>query len=83
MGRIRAARLATSPRLQSVHALLKTGLKYSTKDISDMTGYYAISAIASELRRNGIDVRCRPQTENGRKVYYYWIPRPVQSELSL
>lgn len=82
MGSIRAARLESSPRLQSVHTLLKTGLRYSTRDIIDLTGYCAISAIASELRANGITVKCEPKTENGQQVHYYWIPRPAQPEQS-
>ncbi|MCY4479137.1 MAG: hypothetical protein OXB97_04530 [Rhodospirillales bacterium] len=69
-GRIHAARLDTSPRLQAVRdALLPRGKRLSTRALIEATGYVAIPAIAAELRANGVPVVCRP---SGR-IYYYWI----------
>lgn len=50
MGKLRAAHLATSKRLQSVFWLLADGKEHSTREIIHTCDRCAISSIASELR---------------------------------
>ena len=57
-----AARIANSPRLQRVLALLKTGGEFSTKDISDRAHVCAVNSAISEIRVAGYDIPCRVKT---------------------
>lgn len=56
MGRIHAARLENSPRLQRLLALLRDGQRHSTRDIVMRAQIMAVSAAITELRANGIGV---------------------------
>jgi len=65
-----AAKLENSKRLQRVLRVLKRNSKpQSTRQLIDKSGHLAISSIASELRCNGINVKCK--CANG--AYWYWI----------
>lgn len=89
-GRIHAARLE-SPRLSSVHELLLRASRrarpedrrLSTRDLVRGSGHLAINSIVSELRANGVIVKCEPETRDGKTVHVYWIPRPAQASLDL
>ncbi len=70
MGKIHAARLETSPRLQRVLALLERGGRYSTRDIVMQAEVMAVNSAISELRANGITVHSECV---GRGRYEYWI----------
>jgi hypothetical protein len=69
-GRIHAGRVETSPRLQRVLAVLADGARHTTRDLMFEANVCAVSACVSELRANGIDVRCEA-IARGR--YVYWI----------
>ena len=68
---LKYAKLATSPRLQRLHKLLKTGREYSTREIDRIADICAVSTAVAELRCNGIDVKCTWRTVGGRRLYYY------------
>ena len=65
------AHLATSERLQRVLVLLSDGAEHSTRDIVMGAGVMAVSAIISELRTNGLTIRCRHTGRAGQRVCYY------------
>ena len=75
MGLCHAARLSNSPRLQRVLALLERGGRYSTRDIIARADVCAVNSIATELKANGIPVRCQ---QVGRGRFEYWIERDNQ-----
>ena len=62
-----AARLSKSDRLQRVHDLLADGREYSTMEIGTQANVCAVNSIISELRHNGVDIRCRQEE----RVWYY------------
>ncbi len=70
-----AARLAESNRLYVIYLCLSAAGKKgrTTQEISRLTGSCAPGTDISELRRNGIGVRCEydGRTASGRKVYRY------------
>jgi len=70
-GRMHAARLEHSPRLQRVLAVLQEarGTKLSTRDIIERAQVCAVNSCIDELRENGHDVRC----QRGRSVWLYWL----------
>ena len=55
---MRAARIATSPRLQRVAALLADGRTYTTLDIVQGAGVCAVNSAIAELRCNGYQIDC-------------------------
>lgn len=59
MGTIHYAKLSSSKRLQRLLRLLSTGGEYTTLEITILTGVSAVSAAITELRRNGVGVKCR------------------------
>ena len=67
------ARLKNSPRQQVMLSILSDGQEHSTAEIQDTskdcyeTRVCAVNSVASELRMNGIHVRCR---QVGRVFYY-------------
>ena len=61
------AKLRTSPRLQRVLGLLSSGREYSTMDIIRRANVCAVNSIISEIRHNGIAVKCRVSAG----VYFY------------
>lgn len=52
------ARLTKSERLQRVLKLLKTGRRLTTWQISRLAKVCAVNSIVSELRANGVAIRC-------------------------
>lgn len=62
-----AARLDKSDRLRRLAKVLKTGKEYSTLEIIQLANVAAVSAAISELRQNGMDIRCRRSD----RIYYY------------
>ena len=68
MGKLHAAKLEKSDRLQRVHKYLKgcDGEK-STRDIVQAANVLAVNSIISELRDNGIAIDCR---RNGSRWLY-------------
>lgn len=65
---IHYAKLANSPRLQRLHALLMNGTEYTTLEIMQSAKICAVSAAITELRRNGFDIDCKMVA---RGVYSY------------
>ena len=60
MGKLHAAKLKNSKRLQRVYAYLKRCKKEkSTMDIIKAANVCAVNSIISELRDNGISIDCR------------------------
>ena len=68
-GKIRAALLENSPRLQRVAKFLSDGKPHSTREIIGECDVCAVNAIADELRdpQNGFDIDC----ERKGKYWYY------------
>lgn len=54
-----AARLARSPRLRRVLALLSDGREHSTLEIVTGAKVCAVNSIIAELRVNGAEINCR------------------------
>lgn len=73
-----AARLARSPRLQRVHALLSDGRDHSTLDIVTGANVCAVNSIVAELRAQGAWIECR-QANSGRgeRLWLYRMVRPA------
>lgn len=57
-GMIHYAKLAGSARLQKVLRHLSDGQPHTTLDIIQATGMCAINSIVTELRMNGIRIKC-------------------------
>ena len=68
---LHAAALDSSPRLRRVYDLLSSGTEYSTLQIIQYAQVCAVNSIVSELRANGVAVRCRRRTVNGRGRWFY------------
>lgn len=64
---MRAANLATSPRLQRVDRLLSDGLWHSTLDIFQGAKVCAVNSCVSELRANGRNIEGHWR----KKIFYY------------
>ena len=75
MGRIHAARLEHSPRLQRLYALLQDGRRHSTRDCVMNAHVMAISSAITELRANGIAVESGCV---GKGLWEYWLPAGQQ-----
>jgi hypothetical protein len=58
IGMIHYAQLANSSRLQKVLQYLSDGRPHTTLEIIQATGLCAINSIISELRMNGIRIKC-------------------------
>lgn len=72
MGKIHAARIENSPRLQRLAAFLADGQWHSTREIVHGAEVMAVNSAISELRANGIEVECRAaETMHRRGVYEY------------
>ena len=68
MGRIHAATLEGSKRLQRVAYLLSDYREYTTRQIVKQADVCAVNTIIQELRENGLKIACRCIT---RGVYGY------------
>jgi len=79
-----SAKLDKSPRLQRVHKLLSNGGEFSTMAIVQAANVCAVNSIISELRDNGIGIKCRAQYDKRLQntIYYYSLDRG-QVELAL
>lgn len=75
-----AARLATSPRLQRVHALLADGQEHSTLDIVRGAGVCAVNAAVAELRAQGASIDCRQHHGASGRVFLYRMLRPCRDD---
>lgn len=67
---MKAAHLATSPRLQRVAELLADGREHTTLEIVQAAQVCAVNSIVSELRANGLQILCRRCGD----VWVYWMP---------
>lgn len=78
-GRMHAASLARSPRLQRVHDLLLDGRPHSTRDIIAKAGVCAVNAVIAELRAQGAVIVCRQgrRSARGERVWLYRMTTPV------
>lgn len=56
---MRAAKLATSSRLQRVADALGDGRWHSTRDLIRAAHVCAVNSCIAELRANGVDIECR------------------------
>ena len=74
------AQLSHSPRLQRVHELLRDRGEHSTLEISIRAGVCAVSAIMSELRAQGADIRCRQihSKKTGDRIWVYRLVKAVK-----
>ena len=73
------AKLASSPRLQRVHAFLSDGLEHSTLELALGARIVNPGTYVSELRAQGAVVECR-QTRSefrGERVWLYKMVTPV------
>ncbi len=77
-GKIKAALLENSPRLQRVAKFLSDGKPHSTREIIRACDVCAVNAIADELRepQNGFDIDCER-----RGKYWYYTMLGGQSQL--
>lgn len=66
------AKFSTSPRLQRVHELLKSG-EHSTMAICLDAKVCAVSTVIAELRENGASIDCRRVD----RIFYYKMTRRV------
>lgn len=66
---MKAAKLASSPRLQRVYALLSDGRPHTTRDIVTGAHVCAVNSCIAELRENGVPVHCERKGE----LWWYWI----------
>jgi hypothetical protein len=68
-----AARLATSSRLRdAMTALAQHPRGLTTREWCNKAGIEAASAVAAELRENGLDVKCKYIGRRGsRKIHRY------------
>jgi hypothetical protein len=65
-----AAKLENSARLRNVLRVLECNKKpQSTMQLIQKSGHCAINSIVSDLRENGIDVKCKRDGD----AWYYWI----------
>ena len=77
-----AARIASSSRLQRVHALLSDRAEHSTLDIVNGAQVCAVNSCIAELRENGYYIECR-QLRNpatGERVWLYRMPNPMRTQ---
>ena len=73
------ARLATSPRLQRLHAFLRDSLEHSTMEIALGARVCNPGTYISELRAQGAVIECR-QTRSearGERIWLYRMVTPV------
>lgn len=74
---MKAARLATSDRLQRVRKVLSDGEEHSTFEIIVAARVAAVNSCIAELRANGcyIECRCTTHPETGGRVWRYRMPK--------
>ena len=67
-----SAQLAKSKRLQRVLSVLSDREPHTTMELIIRANVCAVNSIVSELRDNGLDIRCQRQ---GDRWSYQWVPR--------
>ena len=72
------ANIEGSARLRRVAAVLRNGREHSTLELVTRAKVCAINAIVSELRRNGLRIRC---TKRDNLQYYYRLENPAAKVL--
>ena len=65
------ATLKRSPRLQRVHAVLKRGGWWSTRQLLQEANVCAVNSCIAELRANGCDIECQHQYQDGQRLFFY------------
>ena len=77
-----AARLARSPRLQRVHALLSDRVERSTFEIVEGAQVCAVNSCIAELRENGAVIACRQGRDpiTGWRVFLYRMVAPAGAQ---
>lgn len=75
-GKMHAANVARSKRLQTFIKCLESGPK-TTREIIRETGLCAINSIAAECKANGVNIKChyRGTTPDGGRVFEYQLVR--------
>jgi hypothetical protein len=69
-GKIHAAKIANSPRLQRVLKALRGGVSLSTREIIRIANVCAVNSCVDEIREAGYDIRCH-------RVANLWVYRMV------
>jgi hypothetical protein len=77
MGKIRAAKLSSSKRMQDVFWLLADGHLHSTKEISRYCDRYAINSIVAELRAKPNELSL-PKAKCRDGAYWYRMVRDAK-----
>lgn len=70
---IHFAREDNSARLQRVMKMLRRGGAYTTRQIIEGAHVAAVSAIISELRKNGHNIGCFVKTVRGQRRWFYML----------
>ena len=73
-GSIHSARLSRSPRLRRVFSALCDGREHTTLDLIREANVCAVNSIISELRRNGLVIRCHREGD----VWRYRMATPPE-----
>ena len=62
-----------STRLQKLLRILSAGGEYSTMGLARATNSCAVHSDVNDLRRNGVDVICKPRYNKrlGKNIWYY------------
>jgi hypothetical protein len=60
VGKIHAAKIETSERLQKVAAYLADQNPHTTREILIACDVCAVNSIVDELRENGFEIECKP-----------------------
>lgn len=79
-GKMHAANLEKSPRLQRVLAYLRRNGPATTLQISQACTVCAVNSIIDELRENGFTIVCQA-VKGGRGVYQYELQEAAQLSL--
>jgi len=64
-----AASTESSDRLKRVINLLSDGMPRTTMEVIQGAMVMAVSAVVSEIRQGGIDIKCKRRG----KYWYYWM----------
>ena len=70
-GKLHAAKVDSSKRLQRVLDVLQDGKEHSTADLILRAHVCAVNSIVSELRANGYTIDCRSETVDGSRAWLY------------
>ena len=80
---VNAARLERSSRLRRVCELLCDGREYSTLEIVEGARVCAVNSIVSELRANGLIIKCRQAVaSHGERIWLYRLTSPARGDIT-